>query len=359
MKIKVQGKPKTDPYAIDVRRGILQDAGVILRRRWPESRIFILTNRTVHALWYKQLEKSLIRAGIKGCPIVIRDGERFKNAKTYHEVISRMIGYRADRQSVLVCFGGGVIGDLGGYVAATYMRGIDLVHIPTTLIAQIDSSIGGKVALDHQQAKNLIGCFFNPRLVLTDPDVLATLNQRDLLNGLFEAVKIALVGNKQLYDFMQKNLFSIQSGHESIISQLVRRCIREKVKIVSRDPYDRGQRIILNFGHTLGHALETAEKYKGISHGVAVGWGMLLALRISEVLGYYDSAGTQEISELISGLLGKKQLGKISSKTLWKTILLDKKSQDGAVRFVLLKSVGQPVVERIDRQTFTKALEAM
>jgi len=359
MKISVRGRREMHPYTIHINRGGINQVGRVLKKRWPKSKVIILTDDTVYGLWHKHLAKSLAGAGIKEHTITIRNGERFKDLKTYNEIVRQMVDLQADRHSVLIAFGGGVIGDLGGLVAATYMRGIDLVQIPTTLVAQIDSSIGGKTAIDHQKAKNLIGCFYNPHLVLTDPEVLATLPDHDYLNGLFEAVKIALVGNKQLYAFIAKNLTGIQKRRQALVIELVGRCVREKVKVVQRDPFDRHHRMMLNFGHTFGHALETAKAYRGISHGEAVGWGMLLALRISHILGYCDSSKVKDVNNLIRTLLGRKKRPGVIASEIWKTMTLDKKSQDGAVRFILLKSIGRPIIKSVNQQTFAEALDGI
>ncbi len=359
MKIRVKTRSAPGDYTIDIRRGALADIGAVLRRRLPDRHIVILTNHTVHALWFNKLELALTQAGITADSIVIRDGERYKNLRTYEDIISQLTARKIDRRAVLVAFGGGVIGDIGGLVAATYMRGIDLVHIPTTLISQIDSSIGGKTAVDHSQAKNLIGCFYNPRLVLTDPDILSTLPRREFINGLFEAIKIALVSNKSLYQFILNNVSAILERRPSVVKALVARCSREKAAIVSRDPYDHGRRAILNFGHTTGHALETSGRYRKLSHGEAVGWGMLVALKISEVKKYRRAMANREIESLIRRLLGKKQPGQVNPDALWEIMKRDKKARDGNVHFVLLKAIGRPVVEPVDRRLFTRALKSL
>jgi 3-dehydroquinate synthase len=344
---------------VEIRRGLLADVGAMVRGKWKIDRVFVLTNTTVHAHWYAALNKALADAGIRCYPMVIGDGERYKNVAVYHRIIGRLAEEHADRQSLLLTLGGGVIGDLGGFVAATYMRGIDLVHVPTTLVAQIDSSIGGKTAIDHARAKNMIGCFYHPRRVLTDPDVLATLPKREFRNGLFEAIKIGLVCNPELHAFIQLGLDKIRGGNKRRIFQMVSRCVREKVKVVDRDPCDRGFRAILNFGHTFGHALETSADYRGLGHGEAVGWGMLLALRLSEHLGYCAGAHVQESYAMIRHLLPqKKRIGENAGR-LWQTMLHDKKAVDGRVNFILLKSIGKPIKITVTRRMFNKALDTL
>jgi len=358
MKIRVPTKPHAPGYTIQIQRGLLAEAGSMVGRR-AAGRIIVLTNRTVHRLWYNRLHQAFAGAGLTVHPIIIRDGERYKNMQTYNEIIAGMIGHRADRHSLLVTFGGGVIGDIGGFVAATYMRGIDLVHIPTTLVAQIDAGIGGKTALDYPQAKNLIGSFYNPRLVLIDPDTLSTLPEQEMLNGLFEALKTGLVCNRRLFAFIVEHLTHIRERKPSLVNRMVVQCAREKAAVVTRDPFDHNRRAILNFGHTLGHALESAEKYTRISHGEAVGWGMLAAVRISHLLGHCSDSIAEQAANPIRQLLGRKKLPKTTVNQIWRTMTLDKKAKSGEVRFVLLKTIGRPFMAHVGRDTFTEALKSL
>ncbi len=355
MKIKVHTLPSSPAYRLEIRPGLIDKIGGILHRQWPARRMIVLTNNTVRDLWLNVLQRSLRRAGIKAPVITIPDGERYKNLKTYTEIVAQMLGHFADRRTVLLAFGGGVVGDLGGFVAATYMRGIDLVYIPTTLVAQIDASIGGKTAVDLPQAKNTIGAFYNPRLVLTDPDVLPTLPERELRNGLFEAIKTALVTDRKFHSFIVENLAAILQYSPRLLARVVMYGAREKVKIVSRDPFDRNLRAVLNFGHTVGHALETVGRYKRIGHGEAVGWGMLAAIRLSRQLGLNSWPEDHEASVLIRRLLPKRRGEQIDPHKLWETMKLDKKAERGAVRFVLLEDIGKPVVAPVKKQMFVRA----
>ncbi len=356
MKIKVDGKPPAPSYTVTVRRGALSDIGRIVGQR-PTGKLIVLTNTTVQKLWFGRLRRILAAAGRKSTPIVINDGERYKTRQTYQKIIARLIDLGADRQSILITLGGGVVGDLGGFVAATYLRGIDLVHIPTTLVAQIDSSIGGKTAIDLPRAKNMLGSFYNPRQVLIDPELLSTLPDEALSDGLFEAIKTGLVCNKNLFAYIVDHLDEIRQQRPSALDRVVRGTVHEKAKVVSVDPFDRNRRAILNFGHTLGHALETAAGYRKISHGVAVGWGMLAALELSHLLGYGERRVVERAAEPIRDLLERKRFPQTEVDQLWQTIKLDKKVQGGKVRFVLLKAIGRPVIDFVDRRTVFKALE--
>ncbi len=359
MRIKVEHKDKSESCRVFIKRGLINEAGGLITKYTTGGKVFIITNRLVKKLWYDKLNKSLQKAGIRSRLILIGDGERYKNFRTYNHIISQLLSYKADRHSTLIAFGGGVIGDLTGFVAATYMRGINLIHFPTTLIAQIDSGIGGKTAIDSDRAKNMIGAFYNPSRVLIDPDILRTLTERDYLNGLFEAIKIAMVGNKSLYEFISSNMSKIKRRNKNILEELVLRCVREKIKVIQKDPLDKGLRMILNFGHTFGHALETSGNYSTLTHGVAVGWGMLLAMRLSILSDVSSANNFDEPEKIIRKLLNSRKLGNLDADQLWKTISLDKKAEDNKIRFVLLKNIGYPVIKNIDKRLFVKALEKL
>ncbi len=355
MKIKVTATLPNNGYLIQIKKGLLSKIGQIIRKK-TNGGIVVLTNKTVHKLWYKDLHKSFKRSDLKEKVIIIPDGERYKNNHTYKQVISEMLNNGIDRYSTLVAFGGGVIGDLGGLVAATYMRGIKLIHVPTSLIAQIDSSIGGKVAIDHPQAKNIIGAFYNPEQVLTDPDILSTLSKKEYINGLFETVKIAMVRDKKLYEYICTNIDKILDRDAKVIEYFVTKGARLKAEIIQKDPFEKKLRMILNFGHTFGHALETSGGYKIISHGVAVGWGMLLALQLSNDYKFMDIRKHQKTIDLIKTLIGRNKMGNINPENIWRTMTLDKKAINNKVRFVLLKGIAQPIIQGIDKNSFKRSL---
>jgi len=353
MKIKVSSNSKSKSYSVQIKSGLLSETGQIIKKT-AKGQIVILTSKNVHKLWYNKLNKSFKSSGLKAKLILIPDGERHKSLRTYNHVISEMLDIGIDRYSTLITLGGGVIGDLGGLVAATFMRGIDLIHIPTSLIAQIDSSIGGKVAIDHPNAKNIIGAFYNPTQVLTDPNILNTLSKKEFINGLFEALKIAIIRDKQLYDYISKNIDLILERNEKTIEHLVKSSVKLKADIIQKDPFEKKLRMVLNFGHTFGHALETSGGYKNISHGVAVGCGMLLAFQLSHFYKFIDIRKHQKTIDLINILIDKNKIGKLNSENLWKTMTLDKKAKNNKVRFVLLKGIARPIIQEIDKNSFKK-----
>ncbi len=356
MNIKVTSTAPDNSYSIQIISGMLSECGQIIKKN-TNGPVVLLTNKTVHKIWYKDLHDSFKKAGLIEKLILVPDGERYKNNRIYNQVISEMLRNGINRYSTLVTFGGGVIGDLGGLVAATYMRGINLIHIPTSLIAQVDSSIGGKVAIDHPLAKNIIGSFYNPWLVLTDPNILGTLAQKEYINGLFEIVKIALVRDKKLYKYICKHINEILNRHTKAIEYLVSKSASLKAEIIQKDPYEKKLRMILNFGHTFGHALETTGQYNNISHGVAVGWGMILALNLSHHYKLLDLNRHKNEIDLIKKLIGRNILKEIDSENIWKTMTLDKKIKNNKIRFVLLRGIARPIIQEIDKNSFISALE--
>ncbi len=350
---------RQDNCQIIIGRGLLQRAGGIIRKKCGGRRIFVVTDMTVKRLHYSALRESLSKSGLKCELISFPAGERSKNFATYERIISQLLKKGADRRSILMAFGGGVTGDMAGFVAATYMRGIELIQIPTTLVAQIDSSIGGKVAIDHPMGKNMIGSFIAPSLVLTDPDLLSTLSEGDYLNGMFEAIKIALVRNRSLYRFIRDNISSIILRQRRSEEQLITKCVAEKVRVVTADPFDTNMRAVLNFGHTLGHALESAGDYRRITHGEAVGRGMILALRLSGIMEGLPVSREIEAGRIIRNLLGRRRMGMHEPEKLWRFIISDKKAENGQIRFVLLREIGKPVIRDVDKRLFIEALKML
>jgi len=319
-----------------------------------------LTNTTLVKMHYPKLKKSLFRNGLKvGPPMVISDGERFKNLKSLSFCYDRLVEHQADRKSVLVTLGGGVITDLGGMLAATYMRGIRLVHIPTTLLAQVDAAIGGKSGVNHPGAKNTIGCFYQPDLILIDPLVLSTLSQRHYLNGLAEVIKIALVADTPLFKFLQQNIFAIIERKKSPLMKMIGSAVKSKINITTRDTFEKDLRKNLNLGHTFGHALEAEGRYRNILHGEAVSLGMLVALQLSVDM----KIGKRETLEAVQALLEQvglpTKIKRLDTQALWEIMYLDKKAGYGKINFVLLKKIGKPSIKAIEYHQFKQACRVL
>ena len=252
----------------------------------------------------------------------------------------KILEKRIDRKTLLVCVGGGVIGDLVGLTASILLRGIDFVQIPTTLLSQVDSSVGGKTAINIAQGKNLIGAFYNPRLVLISTKYLETLSDHEYKSGLGEVAKYAFIGNKKLYKYMQENSYLIKLRKPQALETIIEESIKSKAKIVTADEKEKGLRAILNFGHTFGHAIEAFKKYKGITHGAAVTLGMVIAAKISLYEGHIKTHQLDDLVNLLESLELKTDCSKYSYKNLKKYILNDKKVSKGKLNLILINEKG-------------------
>ncbi len=264
-----------------------------------ESRVFVVTSPRIRKLWGGVLTKSFSKAGRKIEVIEMPDGERSKKLAQLEKLASSLIKRGADRRSVILALGGGVVGDVGGLLASVFMRGVPVVQIPTTLLAQVDSAIGGKTGVNLASGKNLIGTFHQPLAVLVDPDVLATLPEREYRSGLFEAMKYGVIRNPAIFDLMESNREALLARDSALLETLITACIWVKADVVSADERESGERRILNFGHTLGHAFEAETGYKKLLHGEAVGWGMIAAALIGYVMDRTDALTAQRIISMV------------------------------------------------------------
>src|SRR5438128_3858178 len=278
----------------------------------------------------------------KRFPVVsIPDGERAKSLTTVSRLLDRMVQLKLTRQSTVIAFGGGVVGDVAGFVASIYMRGIAVVQIPTSLLAQVDSSIGGKTGVNHRVAKNLIGTFYQPRLVLSDPLLLQTLPEREYASGLYEALKYGVIRDAELFaDFEQNHVTFLKRDPEAI-ERLVARCAAIKADVIMKDEKESDLRRILNFGHTVGHGLEAAARYQRLKHGEAVGYGMIAAARISRALETLADCDRARIEAAIGSLGRLPALHGMNSKDVLNALQHDKKVRDGAIHFVLPRAIGR------------------
>jgi len=359
MKIKIKFLPAPQKCQLVIRDGALSDAGNIIQALIP-SQVFVLTNATLNKRHYPKLKAGLVSSGLKLAPaIVIENGERYKNLKSLKHCYDFLAEQKADRQSLLITLGGGVITDLGGVVAATYMRGIRLVHIPTTLLAQVDAAIGGKTAVNHRRAKNIIGTFYHPILVLIDPLTLATLDQRQYLNGLVEVIKIGLVASPSLFKFIESNRGRILVKRKTVLTRIIKAAVRRKLEIVRRDPTEQGFRRILNFGHTFAHALETRQGYRNLLHGEAVCLGMLVALKLSADLKLGSCETLGRVKNLLEAVKLPTKVKKPDAKALWQIMALDKKSGYGRINFMLLEKIGKPILKSVRFEQFEQAVEVL
>src|SRR5437870_5012123 len=286
--------------------------------------------------------KALGKGLRKKFPVVlIPDGERAKTLTTVSRLLDRMVEFNLTRQSTVIALGGGVVGDVAGFVASLYMRGIAVVQIPTTLLAQVDSSIGGKTGVNHRVAKNLVGTFHQPRLVLSDPLLLQTLPEREYASGLYEALKYGVIRDAELFADFEQNVTMFLNRNPEAIERLVARCAAIKAEVIMKDEKETDLRRILNFGHTVGHGLEAAARYQGIKHGEAVGYGMIAATRIGRTLEKIEDHDVRRIERAIAAIGPLPPLTGVSSKDVLGAIQHDKKFRNGAIHFVLPRRIGQ------------------
>ena len=300
----------------------------------------VITNRTV-----AQLYPELVRVGARGLCITIEDGERHKDPATLDLIYSALLRHRSDRKSVIVAIGGGVVGDIAGFAAATYMRGVPFIQVPTTLLAQVDSSIGGKTAINHPLGKNMIGAFHQPREVFIDPLLLNTLPLTELSAGFAEIIKHALIRDQAYLDWLEVNAAGLMARQPELLTQAIRRSCEIKAAIVEADEFETGERALLNLGHTFGHALEAVLGYGTWLHGHAVGCGLVLASDMSARLGLISRSDAERVGRIVAAF-GLPTRVPVQARTpaLVEAMLLDKKNEAGRVRFILLDRLGNGVI---------------
>jgi 3-dehydroquinate synthase len=343
-------------YDIVVGSGILSRAAKWVR---GDRAIIITDSRLRRAA--AELSASLRRAGWKTTVLPLQASEKLKNFERIYPLYGKLLEAGADRHSVIFAIGGGVIGDAVGFVAGTYLRGIRWVGVPTTLLAQVDSSIGGKTAVNHPKGKNLIGVFHQPSLVLCDVALLRTLSRRDVVSGLGEAIKYALAFDPAFYRFIQAQWERLCRLDPGTTTRLVRRCAAFKARIVSRDERDlSGIREVLNLGHTIGHALEKVTRYGSFRHGEAIILGLRVAVRISAIRGHLKAGEAARIDAFLASLPVPPIPSRLKSSTILAPIRFDKKVREGRVRFVLLERAGKTILDHgVSRADMVRALEGI
>jgi 3-dehydroquinate synthase len=334
-------------YDILIARGTLASLGNECASRGLTGSAAVITNPTVAALYADVVSSSLADAGNSVTVIEIPDGEEFKNAETLNNVYDELIEAGIDRHSFIVALGGGVVGDLAGYAAATYLRGVPFVQVPTTLLAQVDSSVGGKTAIDHKRGKNLIGAFYQPRLVLIDVDTLKTLALREIHAGLAEVAKYGVAIDRVFFEFLERNADRIMHLDQECLTKVIQRCCELKAQVVAMDEKETGMRAILNYGHTLGHAIETQSGYGVLVHGEAIAIGMKLAAQISMRLGYCNQEDVQRIESLLTAFGLSLTPPAVDLNRLRTSVMTDKKSRSGVINFICNRGIGSHVVEKL------------
>jgi len=340
---KVKVKLGTNSYEVYVGSGLLTRTGRWLKENGFSGKLVIITDPTVNRLYGDTLNKCLIKEGFNVTTLLVPEGEEQKSLETAGRLYHELTNCYAERTTPVLALGGGVIGDLAGFVAATYLRGVPLIQIPTTLLAQVDSSIGGKVAVDHGQMKNKIGVFYQPRLVIADTDTLRTLPAKELANGLAEVIKSAAIRDSNFFAFLEKNIDGIKSLDEKALEEIVFQSVKIKAEIVEKDERDSGLRGILNYGHTIGHAIESASDFK-VGHGSAIAIGMVAAARISNQMGILDEDGLVRLRNMIEKADLPTEMPNLKLEEIIQAMKHDKKVLKDKVRFVLLKSIGDAFI---------------
>lgn len=357
-------------YPIIVGTGILSQAGNLLKNTVNAKKILIVTNDTVFKLYGRIITNSLEASGFLADILFLQDGEQYKNINSLEKIWEKAIDFKLDRKDAILSLGGGVIGDIAGFAASTYLRGIDFIQVPTTLLAQVDSSVGGKVAINSPQGKNLMGSFYQPKIVISDINTLETLSLEQLKTGLAEVLKYGFIEKScgvedlldiSLIDFLKKNKYEIFSLNSEVIKKLVKYCCELKTAVVNQDEKEAGLRAILNFGHTIGHAIEKCTNYSEFTHGQAVSLGMVGVLDIARNKGLIDEEYLLSSLQLIWQYeLNYHIPASVEIKKLLDSMLLDKKVLKKKVRFVLPVDSGKvDIFSDIDDSIVSLALEKL
>ena len=303
------------------------------------KQVMIITNSTIAPLYLDKVKKLLEKFIVE--VTILPDGEKYKTLETTKTIFDALLGAQFDRSATLIALGGGVIGDITGFAAASYQRGINFIQIPTTLLSQVDSSVGGKTGVNHELGKNMIGAFHQPEAVIIDVDTLETLNDREFSAGMAEVIKYGFLGNIGFLSMLEKNIDAIMSRDKNLIIEAVYQSCEDKAKVVAEDEFEKGKRALLNLGHTFGHGIENVLGYGTYLHGEAISIGMYMAAKLSELEGHLKLEDVERVKNiLIKAKLPTSIDGKVTSEELIKAMSIDKKAIDGNIRLVLLQNLG-------------------
>jgi 3-dehydroquinate synthase len=354
--VRIDVSTPSRPYSVTIGDGTLDRLGAMLDAIGAPARRFVVSSPLVWRLHGPQLA----RAAATAEPILVPDGERFKQLPTVSRVYDALVRASADRAATVITFGGGVIGDMAGFAAATYLRGIALVHVPTTLLAQVDSAIGGKVGVNHPLGKNLIGAFYQPHAVVIDPLVLGTLPRREFRAGLYEVIKYGMTSSPALFDRVARDRKAIFARATASLVPIIEESCRIKGEVVTADEREAGPRRILNFGHTAGHALEAVTKYRRFRHGEAVGYGMLVAAELATARGALAGRDRQALADVIASLGPLPPIADLSASAVLEAMQHDKKIVAGRLHFVLPTAIGATaIVDDVKEAELRSALKKM
>ncbi len=329
-------------YPIYIGTGILGSPELYLEHIHGKQ-VLVVTNDTIAPLYLNKVDTAL--GSLQRAAVVMPDGEKHKTIDVWQTIFDALLKHRFNRQCTIVALGGGVVGDMAGFAAASYQRGINFIQVPTTLLAQVDSSVGGKTGVNHPLGKNMIGAFHQPQCVIADTESLNTLDDRQLSAGIAEVIKYGLINDPEFFDWLEENIGSLLSRDPQALAFAIERSCVDKAKIVAADELEAGQRALLNLGHTFGHAIETGIGYGGWLHGEAIGAGMCVAARVSVEHGWM----TEEEEERVVALISKSRLpieppGELDADKIMELMAIDKKVQNGNLRLVLMKGIGRSFV---------------
>jgi 3-dehydroquinate synthase len=332
-------------YPIEIGHNLLAQANLFAPHLKVGRPVIVVTNETVAPLYLGSLTKTLSSLELPVHPIVLPDGEAYKTAESLMTIYDEMLRLNCDRKTPIIALGGGVIGDMAGFAAATYQRGVPFIQVPTTLLAQVDSSVGGKTGINHPLGKNMIGAFYQPRLVVADLDTLSTLDERDLFSGISEIIKYGLIADPPFFNWLEDHIEALVASDSAALDHAITQSCLNKKRIVDDDEFEAGQRALLNLGHTFGHAIETATGYGQWRHGEAVAVGMIMAADLSYRLGRLDRTSLDRTVSLITQarlpIMGPAVL---SADDYLALMAHDKKNQDGRLRLILLDGIGKGVI---------------
>lgn len=330
-------------YSIHIGQGVLERCELLLPYL-RQPKVAIVTNSTIAPLYLQRFASSLRSFGVDVAEVVLPDGEQFKDWQTLNMIFDVLLATRCERSTTLIALGGGVVGDMTGFAAACYQRGMPFIQMPTTLLSQVDSSIGGKTAINHPLGKNMIGIFNQPRLVLADTDLLNTLPDRELASGLAEVIKIALIRDLPFFEWLEHHLERLLARESKALEYAIYRSCINKAEVVVADEHENGERALLNLGHTFGHAIETGMGYGIWSHGEAVSAGTMMAAELSRRLGWIDASDVDRIERLFERSRLPVNGPEMGAERYLELMQHDKKVQDGKLRLVLLKHIGRAVL---------------
>jgi len=339
-------------YNIYIERNCLKRVGRYVAENHPGSRAAIITDDAVNALYGEKLQTIMAEQGLETTVVSVRPGEESKSMESLKDIFEKFAEFRLTRSDLIVTFGGGVVGDLGGFAAATYLRGIPYIQVPTTLLAQVDSSVGGKVAVDLPWGKNLVGSFYHPKAVLIDPELLKTLDRRIFSDGLAEVIKYGCIKDEKILEELMK--YRDEAELLVRIDSIIYKCCSIKKSIVEKDEMDFGDRMLLNFGHTLGHAVEKYFNYKSYTHGEAVAIGIAHITRNSEKLGITEKGTSVRLEEVLKKFGLPYQTPEMDRSTIEEAIFLDKKSAGDSISLVMIRKFGEGFIVKVKKGDLEK-----